>query len=196
MLRGTRCDSTCSTQTKCSIPLPALNTTDHRVYFAAASHVATCTYWAASIRSLSVLLLPHTSCMLTTACTVHCTCSIPFHLSECDGPRRAPVATAQYEAHMCTAEAPVTHSLCTDMTARPARLNASGLTLRQHVQHPNQMQYTTACSQHDGSPRVLRRSQPCDYVHILGSEHPLSECTATAAHIVHEHHSLHSALHV
>ena len=129
MLRGSRCDSTCGTQTKCSIPLPALNTTDHRVYIATASHVATCTHWHASICSLSVPLLPHTSCMSTTACAVHCTCSIPFHLSECGGPPHALVATAQYEAHMCTAEAQVTHSLCTDMTARPIRLNASGLTL-------------------------------------------------------------------
>ena len=118
-----------------------------------------------------------------------------LHLSECDGPPRASVATAQYEAHMCTAEVQVTHSLCTDMTARPIRLNASGLTMRQHVQHPNQMQYTTACSQHDGSPRVHRHSQPCGYVHTLAREHLLSECTATAAHIVHEHHSLARTVH-
>ena len=98
-------------KTKCSISLPAPNTTDHRVYIATASHVATCTHWHASNYSLSVSLLPHTSCMSTTACAVHCTCSIPFHLSGCDGPPRASVATAQYEAHMCTAEAQVTHSL-------------------------------------------------------------------------------------
>ena len=80
---------------------------------------------------------------------------------------------------MCTAEAPVTHSICTDMTARPIRLNASGLTMRQHVQHPNQMQYTTACSQHDGSPRVHRRSQPCDYVHTLARERSGLKRTST-----------------
>ena len=159
------------------------------MYIAAANYVTTCTHRHADIHPLSASLLPHTSCMSTTACAVHCTCSIPFHLSECGGPPHAPVATAQYEAHMCTAEVQVTHSLCTDMTARPIRLNASGLTMRQHVQHPNQMQYTTACSQHDGSPRVHRHSQPCGYVHTLAREHLLSECTATAAHIVHEHHS-------
>jgi hypothetical protein len=126
MLRGTRCDSTCAPKTKCSISLPDPNTTDHRVYIAAANYVTMCTHGHASIYSPSVSLPPHTMCTNTTARALHCTRSIPFHLYGCDGTRRAPVTTTQHAADMmCTAEAPVTHSLRTDLTACPVRLNAS-----------------------------------------------------------------------
>ena len=85
-----------------------------------------CTHGHASIYSPSVSLPLHTMCTNTTARALHCTRSIPFHLYGCDGTRRAPVTTTQHAAYMmCTAEAPVTHSLRTDLTACPVRLNAS-----------------------------------------------------------------------
>eukprot|EP01047_Picozoa_sp_COSAG01_P058487 COSAG01_NODE_6900_length_3445_cov_135.942917_1_plen_221_part_00 len=115
--------------------------------------------------TLSVSLLPHVPCTNTTAHAVHCTCSVPVCLSECDGPYCAPVTTAQHTAYIYMAETPVTHSRYTDMTACTVCPNASGHTMRQHVQHPSQMQYIFACFRHDASPRVHCRNQPCDYIH-------------------------------
>ena len=80
--------------------------------------------------------------------------------------------------------------------------------MRKHVWHLNQMQYISACFQHDGSPRVHRRSQLCGYVHTLARGHPPSECIActygifnciclnATDHAVHLSQQLNTLLHI